>query len=134
MAKLFFNTRDELTVIDSEEIAVVQANGNYSKVLTIYRREIMLTSGISKVEQVLKNLKEKKSKFVRVGRSLIVNHSFLQKIDLMKQVMVLSGQGNEIKVNVSKKTLKIYKDSIAKSIKIKNNETVHIGNRGESTL
>lgn len=117
MAKLFFNTRDELTVIDSEEIAVVQANGNYSKVLTIYRREIMLTSGISKVEQVLKNLKEKKSKFVRVGRSLIVNHSFLQKIDLMKQVMVLSGQGNEIKVNVSKKTLKIYKDAIAKSIK-----------------
>ena len=134
MAKLFFNTRDELTVIDSEEIAVVQANGNYSKVLTIYRREIMLTSGISKVEQVLKNLKEKKSKFVRVGRSLIVNHSFLQKIDLMKQVMVLSGQGNEIKVNVSKKTLKIYKDAIAKSIKIKNNETVQIGNRGESTL
>lgn len=134
MAKLFFNTRDELTVIDSEEIAVVQANGNYSKVLTIYRREIMLTSGISKVEQVLKNLKEKKSKFVRVGRSLIVNHSFLQKIDLMKQVMVLSGQGNEIKVNMSKKTLKIYKDAIAKSIKIKNNETVHIGNRGESTL
>lgn len=134
MAKLFFNTRDELTVIDSEEIAVVQANGNYSKVLTIYRREIMLTSGISKVEQVLKNLKEKKSKFVRVGRSLIVNHSFLQKIDLMKQVMVLSGQGNEIKVNVSKKTLKIYKDAIAKSIKIKNNETVHIGDRGESTL
>ena len=134
MAKLFFNIRDELTVIDSEEIAVVQANGNYSKVLTIYRREIMLTSGISKVEQVLKNLKEKKSKFVRVGRSLIVNHSFLQKIDLMKQVMVLSGQGNEIKVNVSKKTLKIYKDAIAKSIKIKNNETVHIGNRGESTL
>ena len=134
MAKLFFNTRDELTVIDSEEIAVVQANGNYSKVLTIYRREIMLTSGISKVEQVLKNLKEKKSKFVRVGRSLIVNHSFLQKIDLMKQVMVLSGQGNEIKVNVSKKTLKIYKDAIAKSIKIKNNESVHIGNRGESTL
>ena len=134
MAKLFFNTRDELTVVDSEEIAVVQVNGNYSKVLTIYRREIMLTSGISKVEQVLKNLKEKKSKFVRVGRSLIVNHSFLQKIDLMKQVMVLSGQGNEIKVNVSKKTLKIYKDAIAKSIKIKNNETVHIGNRGESTL
>ncbi|WOZ80533.1 LytTR family transcriptional regulator DNA-binding domain-containing protein [Segatella hominis] len=134
MEKLFFNTRDELTVVDSEEIAVVQANGNYSKVLTIYRREIMLTSGISKVEQVLKNLKEKKSKFVRVGRSLIVNHSFLQKIDLMKQVMVLSGQGNEIKVNVSKKTLKIYKDAIAKSIKIRNNETVHIGNRGESTL
>ena len=52
MAKLFFNTRDELTVVDSEEIAVIQANGNYSKILTIYRKEIMLSSGISKVEQI----------------------------------------------------------------------------------
>lgn len=48
MAKLFFNTRDELTVVDSEEIAVIQANGNYSKILTIYRKEIMLSSGISR--------------------------------------------------------------------------------------
>lgn len=76
MAKLFFNTRDELTVIDSEEIAVVQANGNYSKVLTIYRREIMLTSGISKVEQVLKNLKEKKSK-IRQSRQKPDSQPFL---------------------------------------------------------
>lgn len=134
MAKLFFNTRDELTVVDSEEIAVIQANGNYSKILTIYRKEIMLSSGISKVEQTLKSIKEKKSKFVRVGRSLIVNHSFLQKIDLLKQQMLLSCKGNEIRINVSKKTLRVYKDAIATSIKIRNNETVHIGDRGESTL
>lgn len=119
MAKLFFNTRDELTVVDSEEIAVIQANGNYSKILTIYRKEIMLSSGISKVEQALKSIKEKKSKFVRVGRSLIVNHSFLQKIDLLKLQMLLSCKGNEIRINVSKKTLRVYKDAIATSIKIK---------------
>lgn len=43
MAKIYFNTRDELTAIDSENIAVIQANGNYSKIVTIYRKEIMLT-------------------------------------------------------------------------------------------
>lgn len=48
--------------------------------------------------------------------------------------MVLSCQGNEIKINVSKKTLKVYKDAIAKSIKIKNNETDSFRNRGESAL
>lgn len=134
MAKIYFNTRDELTAIDSENIAVIQANGNYSKIVTIYRKEIMLTSGITKVEQVLKSVNDTKSRFVRVGRSLVVNHSYLQKIDLIKQQMVLSCQGNEIKINVSKKTLKVYKDAIAKSIKIKNNETDYLRNRGESAL
>ena len=134
MAKIYFNTRDELTAIDSENIAVIQANGNYSKIVTISRKEIMLTSGITKVEQVLKSVNDTKSRFVRVGRSLVVNHSYLQKIDLIKQQMVLSCQGNEIKINVSKKTLKVYKDAIAKSIKIKNNETDSFRNRGESAL
>ena len=134
MAKIYFNTRDELTAVDSENIAVVQANGNYSKIVTIYRKEIMLTSGITKVEQVLKSANDARSRFVRIGRSLVVNHSYLQKIDLIKQQMVLSCQGNEIKINVSKKTLKVYKDAIAKSIKIKNNETDSFRNRGESAL
>ena len=134
MAKIYFNTRDELTAIDSENIAVVQANGNYSKIVTIYRKEIMLTSGITKVEEVLKSVNDARSRFVRIGRSLVVNHSYLQKIDLIKQQMVLSCQGNEIKINVSKKTLKVYKDAIAKSIKIKNNETDSFRNRGESAL
>ena len=134
MAKIYFNTRDELTAVDSEKIAVIQANGNYSKIVTIYRKEIMLTSGITKVEEVLKSVNDTKSRFVRVGRSLVVNHSYLQKIDLIKQQMVLSCQGNEIKINVSKKTLKVYKDAIAKSIKIKNNETDSFRNRGESAL
>lgn len=134
MARLFFNMRDELTAIDSEDIAVVQANGNYSKLVTIYRKEIMLSLGISKVEQALKDIKSRKSRFIRVGRSLVVNHSFLQKIDLMKQMMILSCQGNEIRINVSKKTLKVYKDAVAKSIKIKNNETDYIRNGGKSTL
>lgn len=80
MAKIYFNTRDELTAIDSEDIAVIQANGNYSKIVTIYRKEIMLTSGITKVEQVLKSVNDTKSRFVRVGRSLVVNHSYLQKL------------------------------------------------------
>ena len=134
MAKIYFNTRDELTAVDSENIAVVQANGNYSKIVTIYRKEIMLTSGITKVEEVLKSVNDARSRFVRIGRSLVVNHSYLQKIDLIKQQMVLSCQGNEIKINVSKKTLKVYKDAIAKSIKIKNNETDSFRNRGESAL
>jgi hypothetical protein len=59
MAKLYFNTRDELTCLDSELIAVVQASGNYSRVVYITKREIMLTVGISKMEGILKQYNNK---------------------------------------------------------------------------
>ena len=54
MAKLYFNTRDELNCIETDMIAFVQANGNYSRVVYITKREVMLTQGISKLEKILK--------------------------------------------------------------------------------
>lgn len=128
MTKIYFNTRDDLTAIDVDTIAVVQANGNYSRVITSYRREIMLTSGITKIEKALEGIKEDKPKFIRLGRSLIINHSFLQKIDLIKQVLILSCHGQEIRLNLSKNTLKTYKEAITKTIKIKNHGNNNTGN------
>ena len=52
MAKLYFDTRDELTCIETDLVAVVQANGNYSRVVYITKREIMVTQGISKIEEI----------------------------------------------------------------------------------
>lgn len=130
MSKLYFNTRDDLTAIDVDSIAVVQANGNYSRIVTSYCKEIMLTTGISKVWAVIETVKDSKPKFVKLGRSIIVNHSFLQRIDLLKQVLILSCYGHEIKLSLNKKTLKTYKIAIAESIKIKANGTNTIRNRG----
>ena len=39
MAKLYFNTRDELSCVETDMIAVVQANGNYSRVVYITKKE-----------------------------------------------------------------------------------------------
>lgn len=128
MAKIYFNTRDDLTAIDIDTIAVVQANGNYSRIITSYKREIMLTSGITKIEKALEAIKEDKPRFIRLGRSLIVNHSFLQKIDLIKQVLILSCYGQEIRLNLSKTILKTYKEAITKSIKIRNHGNNITGN------
>lgn len=128
MAKIYFNTRDDLTAIDIDTIAVIQANGNYSRIITSYRKEIMLTSGISKVWDALETLKEAKPRFIKISRSIIVNHSFLQRIDLLKQDLVLSCYGNEIKLHLNKSALKTYKQAITESIKIKKNGTNTTGN------
>lgn len=120
MAKLLFDTRDELTCIDTELVAVVQASGNYSRVVYITKREIMLTYGISKIEEVLKPYNNKKHRFLRLGRSIIINHSFLQKIDVLKQQVILSdGSKNELRITIPKQVLKTYKSATVKSIQLK---------------
>lgn len=137
MAKLYFNTRDELVCIDANKIAVVQANGNYSRVVYITKREFMLTHGISRLEEILKSYNSKDNRFVRLGRSIIVNHVFLQKIDVQKQQIVLSdGDKNEIRITIPKPILKTYKQAVVKSIQIKEEryENNHSGKGGQSAL
>ena len=120
MAKLYFDSRDELTCIDTDLVAVIQANGNYSRVIYITKREVMLTCGISKLETILKSSNSKKNRFVRLGRSFIINHSFLHKIEVLKQQLVLSdGDKNEVRIKLPKLILKSYKNATIKSIKIK---------------
>ena len=114
MAKLYFNTRDEMTCIETDYVALVKADGNYSRVVYINGREINITFGISKMETILKENNDKRNKFVKVGRSYKLNHFYVIKIEPMKQTMILSdGDKNNIKVTLPKQTLKAYKDAIS---------------------
>ena len=124
MAKLYFNTRDEMTCIDTDKIALVKADGNYSKVVYINGKEINLTFGISKMDTILKENNDRRNKFVKIGRSYILNHFFVFKIEPLKQTMLLSdGEKYTIKVSLPKKTLKAYKDAIRK-IKTQQDKTI----------
>ena len=119
MAKLFFNTRDEMFGIDTDLIALVKADGNYSVIVYITGKEIHLPYGISKMEAILKENNDKRNRFVRVGRSVIINHFFVYKIQPIKQIMMLSDGGKEnISIVLPKQTLKAYKDAIYKSADI----------------
>jgi len=118
MPKIYFHSRDELTVINTDLLAAAVADGNYTKIAYITKKEFTVTIGISKVENHIKESTDKEHKFVRLGRSVIVNHSFLQKIDMQKQIIVLSdGSTNELRVKVPKTILKPYKEAIERSIK-----------------
>lgn len=120
MAKLFLNTRDELVCIDTDKVAVVQASGNYSRIIYITKRELMVTCGISKIEEILKSYNHADFRYIRLGRSFIINHVYLQKIDLLKQQLVLSDNDkNEIRITLPKQILKVYKNATASSIKLK---------------
>lgn len=119
MAKIIFTSRDELTAVDTDKVAFIQANGNYSKVVYINRKEVLITLGISIVETTIKSANDIQNKFVRLGRSVIVNHKFLHRIDLVRQLITLwDGGENEIRLKLPKTVLKVYKEATAKSFKL----------------
>lgn len=113
MEKMYFNTRDELIAVDFEHVALVQADGNYTRVIYINKHEVMLSMGINKVAEMLSRHAQLAKAFYRIGRSCILQHKYLERIDLQRQFVVLSDLGsNEIRIKMSKPMLKAYKNAL----------------------
>ena len=116
MAELNFNTRDELIAIDLDLLAVLQANGSYTRIVYITKREYTLSINISKLEEALTAYRKDGYKFLRLGRSVIINHRFLSRIQLTKQQLVLSdGVTHDLRVRIPKQILRQYKEAVANS-------------------
>ena len=127
MLKLCINSRDELFVLDLDKVANIQASGNYSRIVYIGGMQMMITLGLSKLEGMIKMIvpKDRRSPFVRLGRSLLVNQTYLTHINVLKQRLTLSdNQEHSYVLDVPKALLKAYKDLIRKSFaeRIKNKE------------
>lgn len=127
MLKLCINSRDELFVLDLDKVAYIQASGNYSRIVYIGGMQMMITLGLSKLERMIKMIvpKDRRSPFVRLGRSLLVNQTYLTHINVLKQRLTLSdNQEHSYVLDVPKALLKAYKDLIRKSFaeRIKNKE------------
>lgn len=115
MYKLCLNSRDELLIIDLQKIAFFQANGNYTHLNYISGDSHLVTLGLSKVEEYLRMSwpKDVPSPFVRLGRSLIINQSFLSEISILKQKVTLSdNNGKSYSLNVPKPLIKEYKEKV----------------------
>ncbi len=115
MYKLCLNSRDELLIIDLEKIAFFQANGNYTHINYISGDSHLVTLGLSKVEEYIRMSwpKDVPSPFVRLGRSLIINQSFLSEISILKQKVTLSdNNGKSYSLSVPKPLIREYKEKI----------------------
>lgn len=115
MYRLCLNSRDELLIIDMQKIAFFQANGNYTHFNYISGDTHLVTLGLSKVEEYIKMSwpKDVPSPFVRLGRSLIINQTFLSEISVLKQKVTLSdNNGHSYSLSVPKPLIKEYKEKI----------------------
>lgn len=115
MKRICINSRDELFVIPLDKVMYVEANGNYSNVTFVEGHKMMLSIGLSKVETIISAAfgSGVASPFIRLGRSLIINQTFLSSINLLRQQLVLSDYGkNKVVISVHKQLLKDYKELV----------------------
>ena len=110
MERLFINTRDELHIIDLDDILYLQASGNYT--------DFHFTDGQVKSEiQPLSHFQASiaslytscPNPFYRLGRSHLINTARLTSINLQKEQLTLSGSP-PLKLSFSKRLLKPLKE------------------------
>lgn len=111
MKKLCVNARDEMLVLELDKVAYFKAEGNYTQVVFISGQCSVLSLGLCKIEAMIADYaKINKCNFVRVGRSHIINQSYLFHIHVLRQKIVLSDYENHIHtIPISREVLKRYK-------------------------
>lgn len=81
----------ELLRIPAESLVFVSSDGNYSNITTEDGRTRLVTLQLGQMEDILHNqLADAESKFLRLGRSLIINTDYIHFIDISKQELILS--------------------------------------------
>lgn len=119
MNKVCLSTRDELIIIDLDKVAFFQANGNYTRLTYIGGYALMINTGLSGVEKFLTTATAKggSASFVRLGRSIIINQSFVSNINILKQYITLSDlESHHYRLPVPKALLKMYKEKMTNII------------------
>ncbi|MBR1516913.1 MAG: LytTR family transcriptional regulator DNA-binding domain-containing protein [Bacteroidales bacterium] len=113
---LFINTNNDLLRIASESIVYITADGNYSRITVSNGDERMVVQQLGTIERLIKEqLRHSGVNFIRLGRSLIINHEFIYYINLSHQQLELAdGRQRYATLTASREALRQLKEVIEK--------------------
>lgn len=114
---LYFKTRDELLRLDISAIVYFEAMGNYTLIVLANGFEGQVCANLAKMQEMISlRLKEKAKRFLRVGKSHIINTSFLLQVIPLRQKLVLSDQKTfTYELSISKEALRKFMDIVIES-------------------
>lgn len=111
--QLIVSTSVELVRIAPEKIVYISSDGNYSTLIQTDNEVRMLSYQLGQIEKMIeKQLGSEGTDFIRIGRNLIINRSYVYYINVPKQKLILSDVGNfsHTVTTASKEALKQLKD------------------------
>ena len=118
---IVITTATELVRIATERIVCISSDGNYSTLMQTDGMSRTVTYQLGQLEDMIGDpLGKRATTFIRVGKSVIINRSYIHYINIPKQRLVLSDLATfNHSVSASKEALKNLKDYIEKVSNIK---------------
>lgn len=106
MEWLKISTSTELVRIQTEDIAYIEADWNYSNLYLVNGKSHKMAFQLHYFDDTFKKLKN--NFFIRVGRSLIVNKNYICAIDITSHNLWLNGSRlySDFKLKASREALK----------------------------
>lgn len=103
----------------AEDIIFITSDGNYSTLMFTYGESRMVTMQLGQIEKLLdEQLTHSGADLIRIGKSLIINRTFISYINLPKQQLILSdGRSSSHSLTASREALKQLKEYIEKGLK-----------------
>lgn len=113
---LLFTTSTELVRVPSEAIVYFRADGNYSAIIMADGGEHVLTLQLGQIERRIEQLLDDGDhRFIRIGKSLIINKDYISFVNVTKQKLILSDcRIFRHEVSASKEALKALKEYVEK--------------------
>ena len=118
MGRLVFATSTEVLRVPADAVVFVSADGNYSALTTADGEDFVLTMQLGQIEKRLAEMLDgNDNRFIRIGKSLIVNREYITFINPSRQKLLLSDRRTfRREVSASKDALKALKDYVEKEV------------------
>ena len=117
--QLIISTSIDLVRIAPNKIIYIASDGNYSTLVQTDNEVRMLSYQLGQIEKMISTqLGSDGETFIRIGKSLIINRSYIYFINIPKQKLILSDVASfSHSVTASKEALRQLKEFIEKDIK-----------------
>ena len=116
--KIFIESRDELRIIDLQEVLYLQASHNYTDFMFADGRSKSELINISTIEKRIAETAKKQgcdNPFVRLGRSLLVNTSYVELVSI--KLKLISFRSNpSVTLSTSKNMLSLLKKHLSQTM------------------
>lgn len=116
---MIISTSVDLVRIAPERIVYLSSDGNYSSLIQTDGEVRMLSYQLGQIEKMISSqLGSDGNIFIRIGRSLIINRSYIYYINISRQKLVLSDVVSfSHSVTASKEALKQLMELLEKEVK-----------------
>lgn len=88
---IIISNTNELVRVEPERVVYIESDGNYSTMVLHDKTEHVFTMNLAHCQQLLEEqLGKDAMTFIRLGKQLIINRTYIHKINVNKQQLVMS--------------------------------------------